>query len=260
MNQPKKARTSPVGDFDYETHGQGYGVIRQTDPRIAAHVHRALGDARTVINVGAGTGSYEPEDRYVVAVEPSASMRAQRPPGRVPAIDARAEELPFDEGSFDASMAMVTVHQWGDIEAGLRELRRVSRGSVVVLTFDGDDLDRFWLADYVPELMDAERSRYPGLDRICEVLGGRTTVTTVPVPADCVDGFTEAFYLRPEAFLDPLVRKSQSAWGFVGPGVEERFVGDLSADLSSGDWDRKYGSLRGQAQYEGSLRLVTALR
>jgi Methyltransferase domain len=260
IDQPKKARTSPVGDFDYETNGSGYGVIRRTDRRIESYVHEALGDARTVINVGAGTGSYEPEDRYVVAVEPSASMRSQRREGRVPAIDARAERLPFDEDSFEAAMAMVTVHQWEDPEAGLRELRRVSRGPVVVLTFDGDQLERFWLADYVPELMAAERSRYPAIDRICEILGGRTRVTAVPVPADCADGFTEAFYARPEAFLDPLVRRSQSAWGFVDPGVEDRFVEKLSADLSSGRWDREYGSLRNQDQFRGSLRLVRALR
>lgn len=123
-----------AGDFDYEAHGQGYTIQRRTDPRIAAAVHGGLGAARTVLNVGAGAGSYEPEDRYVVAVEPSAAMRAQRPPGRVPAIAAAAERLPFDDGTFDAAMATVTVHQWSDLDQGLRELRRVTRGPIVILT------------------------------------------------------------------------------------------------------------------------------
>jgi SAM-dependent methyltransferase len=249
----------PAGDFDYETGGVGYGLRRRTDPRIAALVHAALGDAKTVINVGAGAGSYEPEDRYVVAVEPSASMRSQRPPKCVPAIDARAENLPFDDGSFDAAMAMVTIHQWPDSDAGLSELRRVSRGPVVILTFDGDLLDRLWLSEYAPELMEAERLRYPSIDHIRDVLGGASEVAPVPVPIDCVDGFTEAFYARPEAFLEPGVRQSQSAWGFVEPAVVDRFTAHLESDLASGTWDRNYGSLRSQPEFVGSLRLVTDL-
>ena len=145
-------RLTPAGDFDYERAGAGYARLRRTDPRLAAHVHAALGEARTVLNVGAGAGSYEPEDRYVVAVEPSAAMRAQRPAGR-PAVDAVAEALPFDDDSFDAAMAMITVHQWSDLERGLAELRRVARGPVVILTFDPDAMLDFWLADYVPEVL-----------------------------------------------------------------------------------------------------------
>ncbi|QWF78657.1 class I SAM-dependent methyltransferase [Amycolatopsis sp. CA-230715] len=244
-----------AGDFDYETHGGGYAVRRRTDPRIAARVHAALGDARTVLNVGAGAGSYEPEDRDVIAVEPSRVMRAQR---RTPAVDAVAEDLPFDDGSFDAVMATVTIHQWPDLERGLRELRRVSRGPVVILTFDGDAGGDFWLADYVPELIAVERGRYPALDAVTEVLGGDCAVTKVPVPIDCVDGFTEAFYARPERLLDPEVRRSQSAWGFLEPAVIERFAAKLREDVESGDWDRRYGFLRSQPEYLGSLRLITA--
>ncbi len=144
-----------AGDFDYESGGTGYAVHRRTDPRIAALVHAALGDARTVVNVGAGAGSYEPIDRDVTAVEPSEAMRRQRPAHLAPAVDAVAEALPFPDGSFDAAMAMVTIHQWPDAERGLRELRRVSRGPVVILTFDGDALDEFWLAEYAPELIAA---------------------------------------------------------------------------------------------------------
>jgi SAM-dependent methyltransferase len=252
-------RSEAAGDFDYETGGRGYAVQRRTDPRIAAYVHAALGPAATVINVGAGAGSYEPADRVVTAIEPSAAMRAQRPAHLVPAVDAVAEDLPFGDDSFDAAMAMVTVHQWRDAEQGLRELRRVSRGPVVVLTFDGDALDIFWLARYVPELITAERRRYPAIDQIRAVLGGQSAVTPIPVPIDCVDGFTEAYYARPEAFLDPAVRRSQSAWGFVEPAAEERAVARLRDDLASGQWERDNGALRTQPEFTGSLRLITAV-
>ena len=177
-------------------------------------MHEALGDAKTVVNVGAGAGSYEPADRHVIAIEPSRSMRSQRPADKVPAIDAVAEQLPLDDDSVDAAMAMITIHQWADGEAGLRELRRVARDRVVVLAFDGDAFDRFWLAEYAPELIAVERRRDPKIDRVCEVLGG-ADVHEVPIPIDCVDGFTEAFYARPEAFLDPAVRGAQSAWSFI---------------------------------------------
>ena len=245
-----------AGDFDYERGGQHYATRRRTDPRIAALVHDALGSARTVLNVGAGAGSYEPDDRYVVALEPSAAMRAQRPAHAVPAVNGVAGDLPFDDDSFDASMAMVTVHQWPDAHAGLREMRRVTRGPVVVLTFDGDALDRFWLADYVPELIAVERLRYPPPKDIGDGLGPGATVSTVAVLRDCLDGFTEAYYARPEAFLDEATRRSQSAWGFVEDGVEDRFVVDLRRDLESGAWDARYGHLRNQEQFEGSLRLI----
>jgi SAM-dependent methyltransferase len=245
-----------AGDFDYETHGSGYGNRRRTDPRIAQHVHAALGDARTVLNVGAGAGSYEPADREVTAVEPAAAMRAQR---ATPAVDATAENLPFEDDSFDAAMAMITIHQWPDIDAGLRELRRVSRGPVVVLTFDGTELDRLWLGEYAPELFIAEARRYPLIEHVREVLGGTSTVREVPVPIDCVDGFTEAFYARPEQFLDPAVRAGQSAWGFVAPDAIDRAMATLRADLDSGAWDGTFGAYRQQPEFVGALRLITAL-
>src|ERR1041384_2353633 len=204
-----------AGDVDYDRLGQGYAQKRRADPRIAARVHRALGDARTILNVGAGAGSYEPPDRHVLAIEPSETMRAQRPRNLAPAIRGVAEQLPLDDQSVDASMAMVTVHQWRDLDRGLRELRRVTRGPIVVLTFDGEGLDRYWLAHYAPELISVERRRYPAIDQIARKLGGLTQVQVVPIPIDCVDGFTEAFYARPEMFLAPAVRRSQSAWSFV---------------------------------------------
>jgi SAM-dependent methyltransferase len=250
------SRSTPAGDFDYEAGGEGYAAIRRTDPRIAAHVHAALGDARTVLNVGAGAGSYEPEGRYVIAVEPSARMRAQR---SSPAVDATAERLPFDDDSFDAVMATITIHQWADRDAGLRELRRVSRGPVVILTFDGPAIKNFWLDEYVPEVLDAEAGRYPALEHIATVLGGDTTVTTIPVALDCVDGFAEAFYGRPEALLDPDVRRSQSAWGFVPGDLIERGLRRLREDLADGTWDARHGHLRAQPEFSGALRLVRSL-
>jgi len=245
-----------TGDYDYERDGRRYASVRRTDPRIATLVEEALGSARTVLNVGAGSGSYEPADRYVVALEPSPAMRAQRPAHAVPAMDGVAQHLPFDDKSFDAAMATLTVHQWPDVGAGLHEMRRVARGPVVILTFDGDSLDRFWLADYAPELIEAERRRYPPLAVIDEALGGGAVVRAVPVPRDCVDGFTEAYFARPEAFLAEATRRSQSAWGFVEGDVEERFVRELRSDLETGAWDRRYGHLRSQQIFEGALRLV----
>lgn len=245
-----------AGDFDYEAHGMGYARQRRTDPRIAAAVHSGLGAARTVLNVGAGAGSYEPDDRYVIAVEPSQAMRAQRPAGRVPAIAAVAENLPFDDAVFDAAMATVTVHQWSDLDQGLSELRRVTRGPIVILTFDAEALQRFWLADYAPELIAAERRRYPAMTKLARSLGEGSSVHDVPVPADCMDGFTEAYFARPECFLEHGVRRAQSAWGFVEPSVQVRAVARLRDDLASGAWDRRHGHLRTQPTFPGSLRLV----
>ncbi|HEX8001543.1 MAG TPA: class I SAM-dependent methyltransferase [Mycobacteriales bacterium] len=244
-----------MGDVDYT--GVAYAPRRRTDPRIAAYVTAALGDARTVVNVGAGAGSYEPPGRRVLAVEPSEAMLAQRPPGAAPAVRAVAEALPLADRSVDAAMATVTVHQWGDPERGLAELRRVARGPVVVLTFDPDALDLLWLAEYAPELVAAERRRYLPPARMADLLGGGT-VTPVPVPVDCVDGFTEACYARPEAFLDEGVRRAQSAWTFVPRAAEDRAVARLAADLADGTWDARYGALRDQPTFPGSLRLVVS--
>jgi len=248
----------PAGDVDYSGHGRNYSSIRRTDPRIAARVHAALGNARTVLNVGAGAGSYEPEDRYILAIEPSKTMRAQRPLHLAPAIDGAAEQLPLDDQSVDAAMALVTVHQWRDLEKGLGELRRVTRGPIVVLTFDRDALDLYWLAEYAREVISVERRRYPAVETIANGLGGPVDVRCIPIPIDCVDGFTEAFYARPEAFLDSAVRRSQSAWSFV-PGEEEsRIIKTLGDDLKSGIWDQKYGEWRTKPCFEGSLRLIVS--
>jgi SAM-dependent methyltransferase len=250
-------------DTDYSKLAADYAAVRRPDPRIAAQLVAALGDARAVLNVGAGTGSYEPTDRQVVAVEPAAEMRARRDPALPPAIEATAEALPFDDGSFDAALAVFTVHHWPDLEAGLAEVRRVARGPVVVMTADPEALSDLWLADYAPEFHATERGRYPSLARIAAVLG--TDPSTRPlevrplrIPLDCTDGFADAFYGRPEAMLDPAVRNAQSAWSFVGAEAQSRFVDRLSADLDSGAWDERHGHLRDQPEFEGSIRILIA--
>jgi SAM-dependent methyltransferase len=253
------SRSSSVGSLhvDYEHHGRTYASHRRTDSRIAARIHAALGDARTVVNVGAGAGSYEPEDRWVLAVEPSATMRAQRPPGAAPALDARAEALPFDDDTFDAAMACVTIHHWQPPQAGLAELRRVARGAVVVFTFDLDALPA-WQQDYLHEGLAIERPRFPAIADVVAALGGRTRVEHIRTPGDCEDGFFEAFWRRPEALLDPAVRASQSMWTLLPPGAEERIVGRLADDLRSGEWDAEHGHLRTLDSLDGSLRLVVS--
>lgn len=250
---------SSAGDVDYGRGGQDYAAVRRADPRIEALVHRALGDARTVLNVGAGAGSYEPRDRFVVPVEPSAAMRAQRSPDRAAAVPAVAGALPFRDRAFDAALAMATVHQWPDLTAGLAEVRRVTDGPVVVLTFDPQALLGFWLAAYVPEVLEAEAGRQPALARITAGLGGGPSrAEVVPVPLDCTDGFVEAFYGRPEQLLDPAVRSAQSSWRFVARAEAERGLATLEADLVSGGWDERWGHLRDRPTYQGALRLVVS--
>jgi len=245
-----------AGDADYGSIGAGYALIRQPDPRIAAEFHAALGDAQTVLNVGAGAGSYEPTDREVTAVEPSASMRAQRPAHLSVAIDATADSLPFADNTFDAAMASVTVHQWPDLARGLGEMRRVTTGPVVILTFDPVPPLHWWLIDYVPELFEVEANRMPPLERISDALGGAAEIRTVMIPNDSIDGFGQAFFGRPERLLEPEVRRAMSAWSFVDDAVVERFVTALGADLASGQWDAKYGSFRDLEYFDGGMRLV----
>jgi SAM-dependent methyltransferase len=244
-----------VRRVDYEQHGRTYARHRRPDPRIAERIHAALGGAGTVLNVGAGTGSYEPTDRWVLAVEPSATMRAQRPSYAAPAISARAEALPFDDDAVEAAMACLTIHHWDSPSAGLSELRRVSRGPVVVFTCELDELPQ-WQMDFLAEGVAIERPRFPAIDDVVDALGGSARVERIPTPGDCVDGFFEAFWRRPEALLDPSVRGAQSMWTMLDPGVEERMVARLSAALESGAWDAEHGHLRKQESYAGALRLV----
>lgn len=247
-----------AGDVDYSSIGRDYASFRRPDPRIMAQIDQALDQARTVLNVGAGTGSYEPLDRDVTAVEPSATMRAQRPPTLSVAIDAVAEALPFADRQFDASMATFTVHQWTDLEHGLAEMRRVTRGPVIVLTCDPTLVQQFWLNEYAPLVLSTEAKRYPSLDRIRAALGGKTDERVVPIPFDCTDGFNEAYYGRPERLLDDGARLACSAWSFVPADIREAYVSHLQRALANGDWDARYGNLRRVTQYDGSLRLLIA--
>jgi SAM-dependent methyltransferase len=250
--------TGPAGDFDYTGHGDAYRAVRSPDPRIAAQLLAALGAGRSVLNVGAGTGSYEPQDRLVIPVEPSAEMRARRPAHLPPALALSSAAIPLDDGAVDAAMSVLSVHHWPDLGAGLREMRRIARGPVVILTFDPAALEDWWLADYCPEVLAVEARRYPPLDMMAALLGGQTRIIPVPVTTDCTDGFSEAFFARPEAFLRPEVLAAQSAWGFVDSAVRARFQGELAADLSSGVWDRRYGAWRRRTHYDGAVRILVA--
>ena len=238
----------------YDTYGKTYTATRRTDPRTEARVREALGDARSVVNVGAGTGSYEPDDRFVVAVEPSVEMVSQRPADAAPAVRAVAESLCFRDGSFDASLAVLTIHHWGDWRAGLDEMRRVS-DSLVVLTFDPEMLDHFWLTqEYLPEIVDLDRKRIPAVELVVDHLGG-ADVTVLPVPHDCVDGHLGAFWRRPEAYLDPLVRAGMSPFHMLDldAGIKR-----LARDIEDGRWDELFGELRQLTELDLGYRLVVS--
>jgi len=240
----------------YDTIGATYAVTRRTEPRIAAQVWAALGDAETVLNVGAGTGSYEPPDRDVTAVEPSAVMRAQRPAGSARCVAATAESLPFEDQSFDAAMAFATVHHWQDPIAGLREMQRVAR-RVVVFTCDTSDRNwrqRFWLTrDYLTEVAASPIGLATELAR---AIGAR--MQPVLVPWDCADGFFEAYWRRPEAYLDESVRRGTSVWASVGPDAEQRAVHSLADDIASGRWAERNHDLLDLDAAELGLRLLIA--
>ncbi|WP_062214139.1 MerR family transcriptional regulator [Streptomyces sp. NBRC 109706] len=242
----------------YDAIGSDYPTTRRTEPRIAARVWDALGDARTVLNVGAGTGSYEPPDREVTAVEPSAVMRALRPAGAARCLAAAAERLPFADRSFDAAMAFSTVHHWRDPIAGLREMRRVAR-RVVVFTYDAGDAgrrERFWLTrDYLPEFAELLVD-WPSLADLTHAIGGRAE--PVLVPWDCADGFFEAHWRRPEAYLEEQVRRAVSVWTRVGPEAEQRAVRGLRDDLDSGRWAERNRDLVALDAAELGLRLLVA--
>ncbi|MBR7827498.1 class I SAM-dependent methyltransferase [Actinospica sp. MGRD01-02] len=253
-----RTQDGSAGDADYGRIGTGYAGYRRPEPRIAAVIEQALAGAKTLVNVGAGTGSYESQAFEVTAVEPSATMRAQRPAHLSPAIDAVAEALPFPDDAFDAAMTTYSVHQWSDLKAGLREMRRVARGPVVVVGGDPDRVRDYWLAEYAPEMMEIEARRYPTIGEIAETLGGIVEVTQIPIPFDCTDGFIEAYYGRPEALLDPEARKACSAWSLVDEQRAARYVEALSEAIESGAWDARHGHLRTQPSFDGSLVLIKA--
>jgi SAM-dependent methyltransferase len=244
----------------YERIGREYAQTRREDPRLAGRIHAALGDAATVVNVGAGTGSYEPRDRYVVAIEPSDVMAGQRPPELAPAIRASAGELPLRDQSVDAAMAVLTIHHWDEErERGVRELRRVARGPVAILTIDAEVSSRMWLmADYLPEVAALDRRILPPIDVIARWLGGTVTSEIVEIPHDTPDWTLMSFWAHPERVLDPVARASTSGFARMREDVVERVVTAVEDDLTSGAWDRRHGHLRDLECYDAGLRLVVA--
>lgn len=238
----------------YDTIGTGYSEVRGEDPRIAAAIWAALGDARTVVNVGAGTGSYEPRDREVTAVEPSELMIAQRPAGAAPVVRATAEALPFEDGAFDAAMAVLSDHHWPDRAAGLRELRRVARRRAVVFSFDARFPGRDWLSrDYLTSFRPGGMT----IEEIAEHLGA-ARIDPVPVPHDCRDGFLNAYWRRPRAYLDPRVRDGISVFRLLPPEDVEAAVAALRADLESGEWERRNAGILGLESLDLGYRLLVA--
>jgi SAM-dependent methyltransferase len=226
----------------YDTLGVGYTAVRQEDPRLAARIRAALGDARSVLNVGAGAGAYEPADLDVTAVEPSAVMRAQRPSGAAPVLDARAEQLPFDDGAFDAAMAILSDHHWDDHARGLAELRRVARRRVVLFNAQPHSIADSWLVrDYLRGFAGLVPDGY-SLEQTLEALGGGR-IEPVAIPHDCRDGFMHAYWRRPHAYLDPRVRAGISVFQLLDPAEVDEMVAKLAADLDSGEWERRNGEL-----------------
>jgi SAM-dependent methyltransferase len=252
----------------YNAIGSDYGRTRRPDPRIARRIRAALGDARTVVNVGVGLGSYEPDDLEVTAVEPAAAMIAARPAAAAPCVRAAApcvraaaESLPFPDASFDAAMAVLTMQHWTDVTAGLRELRRVARRRVVLFTWDPGVVDELWLTtDYLPAIRDRDQAIFPTMPTILSGVEPRcgSTIEPLLVPHDCLDGFLAAFWRRPEAYLDLVVQAGISSFCELGPQVTGPPPARLAADLESGKWRRHFGGLLELEEFDFTYRLVTA--
>ncbi|MER7985286.1 class I SAM-dependent methyltransferase [Streptomyces noursei] len=241
----------------YDRIGIGYRRVRRPDARLAALIHQALTGARTVVNVGAGTGSYEPTGARVTAVDPSRVMLDQHP-GR-PKVLASAEALPFEDGAFDAAMAVMTVHHWPDLHRGLGELRRVAHRQVV-FTWDPQHKPELWLIEeYLPEVRELERTRFTPLAHVAEALGAHT-VLPFAIPHDFTDGFQTAFWRRPEQYLDPVVRQASSTFAQLPPSVVEPAIARLRTDLASGAWQRRHADLLDREAVDFGYRLLIAGR
>ncbi|MEM9570851.1 MAG: class I SAM-dependent methyltransferase [Pseudomonadota bacterium] len=236
----------------YDSIGINYADLRRPDPRIAARINHALGDAHSVLNVGAGAGSYEPRDRMITAIEPSIEMLKQRPASDATIVQGVAEDLPFDDAEFDASMGVLTLHHWADKDAGIKEMQRVTKGQMVFLTFD-PFAQWFWLADYFPALEELDRWQMPQLEKFNEWFD-ECKIDVVPIPADCADGFLAAYWKRPEAYLDDRVRAAMSSFSAIGDvsvGIAE-----LATDIETGAWDRRYSHLLELDELDCGYRLI----
>lgn len=246
--------------FRYDSIGHGYAVTRREEPRFRELILAALGDARSVVNVGAGAGSYEPRDRHVVAIEPSEVMAAQRPHHLAPAVRAPAHCLPLRDGGVDAAMSILSVHHWDEHqEEGVRELRRVASGPVVLLTCDPDVSGAMWLmADYLPEVAELDRRIFPSMRTLSTWLGGKTRIEVIPIPRDCCDWMLMSFWAHPERVLDASARNSTSGFARMHSEVVSRVVAAVGRDLLDGTWDVRHGHLRRLDQYDAGLRLVVS--
>lgn len=242
----------------YDTMGRGYRAVRHPDPRLASQIACALGGSQTVVNVGAGAGSYEPVDRWVLAVEPSSVMIAQRPPGAAPVLHCAVEDLPLADRTVDAAMAILTVHHWPDVEAGLRQLLRVVRRRIVIVTMDVPVLARLWIIeDYLPELLGQHTARFPSIMRLCEILPN-SAAQVLSVPRDCTDGFLAALWARPHALLDPATRAATSPWYDLPAATVQAALTRLQRDLQDGTWQQRYGDLLERSELDVGLRLITS--
>jgi SAM-dependent methyltransferase len=240
----------------YERLGQTYHQARRADPRIADQLAVAIGDPRTVVNVGAGTGSYEPTGCHVIAVEPAAAMRAQRPMTAAPCIAASAEALPFGDKSVDVAMGVYTDFHWADRARGIAEMSRVARHSVVLLTVDSETADSYWLIrDYFPE----GRDLFAPVSDLLAMLPG-ATAQPVMIPADCHDGFVQAFWKRPHALLDREVRSSMALFGRLPSRDVDHRMQRLRSDLEDGTWEERNQALVGAASADLAHRLVVWTR
>jgi SAM-dependent methyltransferase len=243
----------------YDSIGATYTTTRRPDARVGAFINRGLGDARSVINVGAGSGAYEPP-QTVLAVEPSTVMIGQRPAGSAPVVQARAEALPIADGAADAALAVLTVHHWEGLEAGLAQLRRIARRRIVILTWDHEVTRDFWLLrEYLPEAVEVDQAMAIPVDQLADLLGG-ARIETMPVPHDCTDGFAAAFWRRPEAYLDPVVRAGISMLAQAGDGRLRAGLVRLAADLKSGQWRARHADLLDREQLDLGYRLLIADR
>jgi len=242
----------------YDELGRTYSATRQADPRIAATIWAALAGNATVINIGAGTGSYEPVET-IAAIEPSPVMIAQRPPGSAPAIQAVAEHVPLRDDCADAALAVLTIHHWTDLAAGLAEMRRVARRRLVFLTWDADVIgSAFWLlAEYLPEARTVDAALAVPITQLTRLLD-EPLVEPVPVPYDCTDGFGAAFWRRPEAYLDAAVQAGMSLFAKADPALLQPGLARLEADLASGRWHDEHADLLAREELDLGYRLVTA--
>jgi SAM-dependent methyltransferase len=238
---------------EYDRIGAGYSLRRRPDERLARHIRLALGDAKTILNVGAGSGSYEPSERMVVALEPAMTMIRQRTPEAAPVVRGHAEALPFDLRAFDAALAVLTIHHWHDWRLGVREMMRISRQRIVIFTWDPES-EGFWMRDYLPDLLEKDRGRFPSLAAIQEETGPGQLVT-VPIPHDCSDGFMGAYWRRPAAYLEPGVRQAISSLAVEGG---HQGLARLAADLADGEWSRRYAGVSELEELDLGYRLLVA--